>query len=155
MPCCHVSYFVRHYAGEFRFRIGLQDEPGLDKEEAARQCKGIYRWILNHLDGEGNLRVRIADQVLADTINVFGDNRVVDHLRLPLDLLCKLLAERNLFFKGVEVDLAANVPVANRVRIFFLIIMGKSREWNGQEERKSKTYGGSKGGQTTHKTPLR
>ena len=114
--------FMRHHAGQFGLRIRLQDQPGVDEEKSARQreCVDVFR--VDHLDGERHLGVGVAHQVLPDAVHVLGDNRVVDDLGLPLHLLRQPFAERNLFFKRIEVYALTHVPVADRIGILVLIV---------------------------------
>ena len=89
----HMRDLVRHHARQFGFAIRLQNQAGIHEEEAAGQRESVHFLGIEHLDGERNLGVGVAHQVLADAVDVFGDDRVVDDLRLPLDFLRQLLAE--------------------------------------------------------------
>ena len=112
-----VRDLVRHDAGQFGFGFGLQHQAGVHEEESAGQREGVHLFGIQHLDGEGNLGVGIPDEVLADAIDVLGDDRVVDDLGLALHFLRQLLAESDLLLEGVEVDALADIAIADFFRI--------------------------------------
>ena len=109
---------MRHHAGQFGFGIGLQDQAGVHEEESAGQREGVHFFGIEHLDGERNLGVGVADQVLAHAVDVFGDDRIVDDLGLALHFLRQLLAERDLLLERVEVHALADIAIADLVGIF-------------------------------------
>ena len=117
-----VRDLVRHDAGQFGFVLGLQDQAGVHEEEAARQRERVHFFGVEHLDGEGHLGVGVAHQVLADAVDVLGDDRIVDDLGLALDFLRQLLAEGDFFLERVEVDALADIAIADFVGIFLLCL---------------------------------
>ena len=127
----HVGDFVRHHAGQFGFGLGLQDQAGVHEEEAARQREGVHFLGIQHLDGEGNLGVGVADQVLPDAVDVLGDDRVVDDLGLALHFLRQLLAESDLLLQGVEIDALADVAIADFLGILLLIFLSPAKAPTG------------------------
>ena len=122
VPRRDVSDLVRHHACELGFVLRLQDQPGVHEEEAARQRHRVHFFGVQHLDRDRHLRVRVADEVLADAIDVLGDDRIVDDFRLALDLLRDLLAERDLLLDRVEVDALADVAIADGIGIFLFVL---------------------------------
>ena len=72
VPRRHVRDFMRHHAGQFRFVVRLQNQPGIHEEESARQRERVHFFGVDHFDRERHLGVGIAHQVLADAIDVFG-----------------------------------------------------------------------------------
>ena len=67
-----VGGLVSHDAGQFRLFVGVQDEAGVDVEEAAGKGKGVDLVRIDDLDGEGHLAVGVLDDVLADAVDVLG-----------------------------------------------------------------------------------
>jgi len=94
-----VGDFMRHHARHLRFFIGGEDQAGIHIEESTGQRHGVNHVGVDHFNGERNLGVGVTHQVLPNTIHVFGDDRVVDDLGLPLNLLGEPLTDRNLFFE--------------------------------------------------------
>ena len=123
VPCraATCADFVRHHAGHLGFVVGVQQNPGVDEEEPARQREGVDLFRIDHLDGERNFRIRVPHQILANPVHVFGDDRIVDNLGLTLHFLGHLLAQRDLFFDRVEVDALTDVAIADFVGIFFFV----------------------------------
>ncbi len=118
--------FVGHDAGEFGLFLGAEDQAAVDVEEAAGEGEGVDLVGVDHLDGEGHAGVGVADEVLADTVDVFGDDGVINELGGLLDFLGELLAEANFAFEGVQVDPFANAAVADGFDVF-LGILGLDR----------------------------
>ena len=116
-----VRDFMRHDAGQFGFGFGLQHQPGVHEEEAAGQGERVDFFGIQHLDGEGNLGVGVPHQILADAVDVFGNDRIVDDLGLALHFLRQLFAECDFLFQGVEVDAFADIAIADLFGIFFLV----------------------------------
>src|SRR5205823_6226608 len=85
--------------------------------------KGVDGWILEHFNREWNLRIGVPDEILADAIDILRDDGVVDEFRLALDLLRELLTEGDFLLERIEIDLSADIAVANSVRIFLLIVV--------------------------------
>ena len=73
-----VGDFVGHHAGQFRLFLRAQNQSAVDVEKAAGQREGVHFVGINHLDGEGNFRIGVADQILPNAIHVFGDDWIVD-----------------------------------------------------------------------------
>ncbi len=63
------------------------------------------------------MRVRIADEILADAVDVLVDDRVVDELGLALDFGGELFAEGDFAFERVEIYAVADVAVADGVHV--------------------------------------
>jgi len=126
----HVPDFMRHHAGQLRFIVRLQNQPGVYEEESPGQCERVHFFAIDHLDGERNLGVGVPHQVLTHAVYVFGDYRIVDDLGLAFHLGRQLLAQRNLFFERVEVDTLADVPISNLIGVFFRILSEHSA-WRG------------------------
>ncbi len=115
-----VSDFMRHHARHLGFVVGVEQNAGVDEEEAAGQREGVDLFRIDDLDGERNLGVGVAHQVLPDPVDVFRDDRIVDNLGLPLDFLGHLLAQRDFFLDRVEVHALADIAIADFVGVLFL-----------------------------------
>src|SRR5581483_6232971 len=77
---------------------------------------------IDDLDSEWNLGVRVADNVLADTVHVLGDNWILHQLHAGLHLLRVGFAHRYLLLHAVPVAHAAratHVTVADSVHVGF------------------------------------
>src|SRR5205823_11403817 len=70
MAGTYVGNFMGHDAGQLGFVVGGENGPCIDVEEASRKRKGIDLVVVDHLNCERDLGVRMADQVLADAIDV-------------------------------------------------------------------------------------
>jgi hypothetical protein len=75
-----VRNFVGHDAGEFGLFLGAKDQAAVNIEKAAGEGEGVDFVRVNDLDGEGHARIGVADKVLADAVDVFGDDGIVNHL---------------------------------------------------------------------------
>ena len=73
-----VGGLMGHHAGQFGFFVGIQNQPGVDVEEAARQSQGVDLVGVDDLDGERHLAVGVLHDVLADAVHVFRNHRVGD-----------------------------------------------------------------------------
>ena len=79
-----MADFMRHYSSQFGFLICSEDHARIHVEEAAGQRESVDVIRVDHLDRERHLRVRVSNQVLAEPIDVFGNDRIVDYqLRIP------------------------------------------------------------------------
>ena len=125
VPCLQAtsSNFVPHDTGQLCFGVRLQNQAGIHKEEAARQCEGVYLLAIQHLDGERHLGVGVPDQVLAYAIHILPYNGVGNDFGLTLHFLGQLLAKSDFPLQGIEVDTFANLPIANRVRVILGILL--------------------------------
>jgi hypothetical protein len=117
-----VRDFVGHDAGEFGLFLGAEDQAAVDVEKASGEGEGVDFVGVDDLDGEGHAGVGVADEVLADTVDVFGDDGVIDELGGPLDFLGELLAEADFAFQGVQVYTLANAAVADGFDVFLGIL---------------------------------
>src|SRR5207253_10378145 len=80
-----------------------ENQTGTDVKESTGKRKGIHVVVINNLDGESHLRIRVADQILSQTIYILGDNQIVNHLGLGFDLLRNLFAQSNLLLKAIPI----------------------------------------------------
>ncbi len=126
MACGNVSNLVRHHTGQLRFRFGLQNQPGVHIEETARKSHGVYVFAVQNLNGDRNLDVGIADQILANAVHVFRNDWIIDDASLPFQFLGNLFTKGDFFFEGIEVDTLIDVAIANGVGIFLLIFLGQN-----------------------------
>ena len=69
-----VGGFMGHDAGKFGFFIGVEDQAGVDVEEAAGEGHGVDLVRVDDLNGERDFAVGDLDDVLTDAVHVFGDN---------------------------------------------------------------------------------
>ncbi len=75
-----VGDFVGHNAGELGFFLGAQDQAAIDIEKPAGKSEGVDFVGIDDFDCKGNTGVGITDEILADAVDVFGDDGVVDQL---------------------------------------------------------------------------
>ena len=115
----NVRDFMRHDARKLRFFVGAQYQSAIHVEESARESKRVDGVRIDDLDGEGNLRVRIPDQILSNSIYVFGDDGIGDELRNAIDFLRELLAERNFMLHRVHVEAMPDLAIADRIDVGF------------------------------------
>src|ERR1017187_10135556 len=94
----HMRDLVGPRRRQFVLFVGDLDERRVDEDITAGQREGVRRIALDHLKGERDLGIGAANQILADAVDVFGDQRVIHHLSLTGDFLRQLLAQRHLFF---------------------------------------------------------
>jgi len=99
VACGHMSNFVRHDAGQFSLVVGFQNESRVHEEETSRESEGVHFFRIQNFDREGDFGVGVPHQVLAYPVHIFRNNRVVNQLGLPLDLLRQLFANRNLLLE--------------------------------------------------------
>ena len=111
-----------HDAGKLGFFLGAEDQAAIDVEEAAGKSESVHFIGVDHLDREGYFCVGVANKVLADAIDVFGDDGVVNHFGGALDFLGEMLAEGDFAFEGIEIDALAEVAIADVVDVFLGIL---------------------------------
>src|SRR5260370_27852510 len=121
MPRGHVRYFVGHDSRQFRLLLRAKNQPAIYVKESTWQRKRIDLVGIDHLDRKRHPRIRIAHEVLTDAVYVLRDDRVVDKLRRPLDVLRQLLAKRNFLFQRIEVGAPTHLSIADRLDIVFRI----------------------------------
>ena len=119
MPRGNVRDFMRQQPREFSLAVQLAQQPLVDIKKTARQCKSIELGRINHLDGECDLGVGVANNSLGHAAHVFDDVRVGDKLRLPVNGLGDLLSERSLFLQRLEVHTFSGVPLTDPVHVVF------------------------------------
>ena len=73
-----VRNFVSHNAGEFSFFGRAKDQAAVDIEKTAGKGEGVDFIGVDDFNGEGNAGVGIANEILADAVDVFDDDGVVD-----------------------------------------------------------------------------
>ena len=145
-----VGDFVGYGGGEFVLFVSDFDEGGVDEDVAAGEGEGVGRIALDDLKGEGHLGVGIADEVLADAADVFGNKRILDEFCLALDFLGELTTEGYLFFEGVEIDALADIAGADAGGI--VLTAGRLGEYGGTGEGQEAAARAKKArGQKTHR----
>jgi len=88
-----VGDLVRHHSRQLSLAFRPEHQPRVHEEEPPRQRKRVDIPAVDHLDRERHLGVGVADQVLANTVDVLGDDRVVDDLGVAFDVLSDGLAQ--------------------------------------------------------------
>ena len=83
----HVSNFMSHHPRQFGFTLSLQDEPFVDVEVPPGQSEGVHVIRVNDFDDKGNLGIRVLHEVLGQSIDVFGDNRILNQTRGLFEIL--------------------------------------------------------------------
>ena len=111
-----------HDAGKFGFFLGAEDQAAIDVEEAAGESESVHFIGVDHFNSEGYFCVGIANKVLTDAIDVFGDDGVVNHFGGAFDFLGERLAEGDFAFEGIEIDALAEIAIANVVDVFLGIL---------------------------------
>ena len=94
-----MGNLVGHHAGQFRFRLRGQEQPGVDKAETAGQRKGIDVIGINDLNRERDLGIGIANQVLTDAVDKLAHDRVHHDPGLLFYLLGQRFPEGNLLLQ--------------------------------------------------------
>ncbi len=104
---------MSHDASHLGFFVSVEDEAGVDVEEAAGQCHGVDLVRIDDLDGERDLAVGVLDDVLADAVDVLFNDGIGDEVGAFLDLIGVGLAHLDFRVGGVPVahTPAADVPV--------------------------------------------
>ena len=75
-----MGNLVGHHAGQLSFVFRGQDQAGVHVEKSAGQGEGVHLIRVDHLNGKRHLRVRVAHDVLAQAVDVLGDDRVLNDL---------------------------------------------------------------------------
>jgi len=87
------------------------------------------------------------NQGLADPIDVVRDHRVLDHLQLPINLIGKLLAQDDLFFKPMEIGLTVVGMALADPPLILLVIEGLlvlcHDHWNGHSAHHQECHEGA------------
>src|SRR4051812_27360394 len=94
-----VRNLVRHNARQLRLVIRGENQALINIEKPARKRKSVDLVRINHLDGEGDARVRVQNYVLAYAVDVLRDEGVVYELGLFVYLCGQLATQCNLFLK--------------------------------------------------------
>ena len=80
-----VSDFMRDRRSQLRFVARELQQPGVDEEYPPGRVKALISSASISLNVTGKRDIGIADQILAQPVDVFGNDRVVDDLRLLRD----------------------------------------------------------------------
>jgi len=113
---------MSHDAGEFRLFLGAQNQTAVDVEKSAGKREGVDFIRVDDLDGEGNSRVGIANQVLANAIDVFGDDGIVYQFRRTFDFLGQRFAEADFALDGLKIYALADVAIADRFDVILTVL---------------------------------
>src|SRR5829696_6932314 len=116
MPRRNVRNLVSHHTREFGFVVGRKEQSFIYVEEPTRKCKGVHFIRINYLNREWHLSVRVKDDVLADTVYVLRNDRIVYKLRLAIDFGSRLAALPHfLFSRAAHLgdQTGIDVPFAN------------------------------------------
>src|SRR5262245_33667205 len=127
MPGGDVGNFMRHYAGKLGLFVRSFNQAGVDVKEPARQRHRVDVVGFDDFDGEGNFRVRVANQVLTHAIDVFVDYRIINQLNRTLEFGGQLAAQLHLFFERHKIDaVLIDVPIADvfDIRILRQLLVG-------------------------------
>ena len=71
---------MRHDSGELGFVIGRENQAAINEKESARKSERIYLVAVDDLDRERDLCVGMQNDILADTVYVFGNDGILDQL---------------------------------------------------------------------------
>ena len=113
---------MRQNARHLALGLGLHQQAGVDENEPAGKSKGVDRVVVHDLELERHLRVGVPNQVLTDAVDVLGNDGVADHLRRPLDFVGIRLAEGDLLFERIEVDLAVDIALTDGLDVVLLLL---------------------------------
>src|SRR6516164_8037308 len=117
MTRSHMGYLMCHDGRQLRLALSGQYQPAVHVEESARQGERIDLVAVDDLDGERHPRIRVAYQILADTIHVGVDFRISHELRSCFYLLRQVLTNRNLALQRVKVQPGSNVAMSDEVDV--------------------------------------
>src|SRR5580704_13830326 len=121
-----MADLMGHHSSDFGFVIGIQDQAGIDVEESARKRESVDAVVVDHLDGERHFCVGIANQVLAEPVHIFGDDRVLNEMGTRVNLLGVLMPHVDLALDAVPVPHtapASHVAVADGGHILDAAVM--------------------------------
>src|SRR3954469_9263037 len=86
----NVRDLMGHNTSDLGFVVSREDQAFIYKKESAGQRECVDLIAIDYLDREWDLCVRMQNNVLANAINVFGYQWIVDHFRLLPYFECKL-----------------------------------------------------------------
>src|SRR6266853_2928048 len=99
----YMGNFVCHNSSEFCFVVGGLNKPGIHIEKSAGKCEGVDVIGVDNLNGERNLRIGVAHQVLAELVDVFSDLRVGEQPGRGFHLRGIVLAHSDLALQAIPV----------------------------------------------------
>ena len=111
-----------HHAGQFGFFLGAENQAAVYIKETAGKSESVDLVRVNHLDGEGNLGVGVAHEVLPDAVYVFGDDRIINQLGGTLDFLGKALAQSDFLLNRKPVHFATDFAIADGLDVFLSVL---------------------------------
>ncbi len=117
-----MGNLVSHDARELRLFLSAEDQAAVHIKKAAGQRESVDFVGIDDFDGEGNARIGIAHQVLANAIDVFRNDGVVNELGGALNFLSQLLAEGDFAFERKKVNALANVTVTDGFDVFLGVL---------------------------------
>lgn len=110
----HMGDLMRHDSGQLGLRIGRLEDAEIDVEKASRQGERVHLIRGDDLDGQRDPNVRMESEILADPIDIFGDDRIPDQGNLEIDLGGELLAQGLLSLQRIKIELMTiNIAPAN------------------------------------------
>ena len=115
-----------HHAGKLSLVFSGENQSGIHVKKATRKREGVDVVRFNDFDGEWDQRIRIANQILPERIDVVLYFSVFDQLRRGLDLIGVLLAHGNLVFQAVPIadaTIASDVPGTNGLNITNAVVV--------------------------------
>ena len=118
VPGGNMGDFVGHHARQLGLAAGQLDQARIDIEIPTWQGKRVDFVAVNDLDRKRHASVGVANQILSHSVDVLGDDRVVNDLRVAFNLGRQLFAERDFLFDRIEVDALTDVPFADRLDVF-------------------------------------
>ncbi len=134
-----VAEFVGDNGCQFGFVVRDLQGGGVDVDVAAGERESSDFLGFEEREGNGEGDIGVAGEVLADAVDVFGDDGVFDEPGLLADFLRKLFAEGELFFEAVKIDTAGDFATADGAGVA-PGIGGARQEWQGGEQ----SYGGER-----------
>ena len=99
MTSRNMRDFVRHHAGEFGFAVDRQDQSTIHVQVAAGKSKNSGVLRIDDLNGEGQLRVGVASELLAQAVYIIGDAGIGNELGVPVNALGQRFAQPLLLFE--------------------------------------------------------
>jgi hypothetical protein len=98
-----VRDFMCHYACQFCFVPCRKQKPLIDIKKSAGKCEGIDFVSIDNFDLEGNLCIRVLNDILANTVNILRDHGIINEASRLLKFGCDLSTQSYFFFEGDEI----------------------------------------------------
>ena len=121
VACRDVRDLMGHHARELGLVVSGEEQSLVHVEEPTRQRKRINFIGIDYFDRERHLRIGVQHDVLADAVDVLGDQRVFNKLGLTIDFRGRFASLTYFLFRSagnLTDEAAVDVALANHRRVF-------------------------------------